>query len=146
MRTHPCALVVQTRATGGIKDDSSDHGRAVVVRWTKVCHVHLLLPHVIHSRNRQCMMMATAIRIPAKLPRDVAIAVAETRKESAISFGNLCSETMKGRGRSAELSAGCRTISIIQERSRRLGDAESEIAPSCGELRHTSDTTSTSRL
>ena len=146
MRTHPCALVVQTRATGGVKADSSDHGRAVVVRWTQVCHVHLLLPNLIHRRNRQFRMRSIAIRIPAKLPRDVAIAVAETRKESAISFGNLCSEKMKCRGRSAELSARRRKISISQERSRRLGEAESEIAPSCGEPRHTSDTTSTSRL
>ena len=121
-----------TRATGGVKDDSSDHGRAVVVRWTQVCHVHLLRPNLIHRRNRQFMMMSTAIRIPAKLPRDVAIAVAETSKESASSFGNLCRETMKGRGRSAEITARCRIISFSQERSRRLGDAESEIAPSCG--------------
>jgi len=126
MRTHPCALVVQTRATGGVKDDSSDHARAVVVRWTKACHVHLLLPNVIHSRNRQFRIRSTAIRIPAKLPRDVAIAVAETSKESAISFGNLCRETMKCRGRSAEITARRRKISISQERSRRLGEKPGE--------------------
>jgi len=85
-------LVVHTRATGGVTDDSSDHGRAVVARWTQDCHVHLLLPHLIHRRNRQFRMRSRAIRIPAKLPRDVAIGVAETRKESAISFGNLCRE------------------------------------------------------
>src|SRR5882762_3561450 len=117
MRTHPCKLVVKTRATGWVKDDSSDHERAVVVRWSRVCHFHLLLPNLIHRRNRQFMMMSKAIRIPRKLPRDVAIAVAEASKESAITFGNLCSETMKGRGRPAEITARRRKISIRSEHS-----------------------------
>jgi len=72
------------------------------------------------------MMMSTAIRIPAELPRDVAIGVSETRKETAISFGNLCRETMKCRGRSAEKTARRRKISIRQERARRLGEKPGE--------------------
>jgi len=51
----PLCVVVETRATGGVKDDSSDHARAVVVGWTKVCHVHLLLSNLLHRCNRQFM-------------------------------------------------------------------------------------------
>jgi hypothetical protein len=41
-------------------------------------------------------MRSKAIRIPAILPRDLAIDVAETGKESVISFGNVCRENNEG--------------------------------------------------
>jgi hypothetical protein len=40
------------------------------------------------------MMMPIAIRIPAEPPRNLAIADAETSKESEFSLGNHCGKTM----------------------------------------------------
>jgi len=44
LKKHPYALALKTRATGRVKDDPSDHRWALVAQWTKVSHLHFLLP------------------------------------------------------------------------------------------------------
>jgi len=84
--------------------------------WPAICLSSF--PFVNPQRQPSIHDDVQAIRIPAELPRDLAIAVAEMSNFAQESLH----KKMTCRGRSAEITAWCRKISFSQEHARRLGE------------------------